>query len=165
MDDVCALCSWIYSSLPESKQLLALSATYPEALAQHVTRYMKTPTFVRLNAADPALLGIRQYYDTVPMHHLANMVFDRKTELLVQILSQVSFQQCLVFSNLQTRAEDLARELSRLGWPATHIAGKLEQQQRLEAYSELKGFVCRVLVTTDLVGRRQCSWCGAVMFV
>ena len=50
--------SWIYSSLPENKQMLALSATYPEVLAQHLTAYMRNPTFVRMNSSDPALLGL-----------------------------------------------------------------------------------------------------------
>ena len=49
--------SWIYSALPENKQILALSATYPEYLAQHLTIYMRNPTFVRLNIYDPVLLG------------------------------------------------------------------------------------------------------------
>ena len=51
------LFSWIYSCLPVNKQMLALSATYPESLAQHLTAYMRNPTFVRLNSNDPALLG------------------------------------------------------------------------------------------------------------
>lgn len=37
--------------------MLALSATYPESLAQHLCRYMREPTFVRLNPTDPGLLG------------------------------------------------------------------------------------------------------------
>lgn len=50
-------CSWIFSSLPENKQMLALSATYPESLAQQLTRYMREPTFVRLNPTDMSLKG------------------------------------------------------------------------------------------------------------
>lgn len=49
--------SWIFSSLPVNKQMLALSATYPESLAQHLTRYMREPTFVRLNPSDMGLKG------------------------------------------------------------------------------------------------------------
>lgn len=49
--------SWIFSSLPENKQMLALSATYPESLAQQLTRYMREPTFVRLNPTDMSLKG------------------------------------------------------------------------------------------------------------
>lgn len=37
--------------------MLALSATYPESLAQHLTRYMREPTFVRLNPTDMGLKG------------------------------------------------------------------------------------------------------------
>ena len=37
--------------------MLALSATYPDHLAEQLKNYMKDPTFVRLNAADPALEG------------------------------------------------------------------------------------------------------------
>ena len=37
--------------------MLALSATYPESLAQHLTRYMREPTFVRLNPGDLGLKG------------------------------------------------------------------------------------------------------------
>lgn len=51
------LSSWIFSALPENKQMLALSATYPESLAQHLTRYMREPTFVRLNPSDMGLKG------------------------------------------------------------------------------------------------------------
>lgn len=53
-----SLCfSWIFSSLPTNKQMLALSATYPESLAQYLSRYMREPTFVRLNPTDPGLIG------------------------------------------------------------------------------------------------------------
>lgn len=51
------LLSWIFSSLPVNKQMLALSATYPESLAQHLTLYMREPTFVRLNPSDMGLKG------------------------------------------------------------------------------------------------------------
>ena len=56
-------CSWIFSSLPANKQMLALSATYPESLAQYLARYMREPTFVRLNPSDPGLKG--NSYSTV----------------------------------------------------------------------------------------------------
>lgn len=38
--------------------MLAVSATYPEFLANALTKYMRDPTFVRLNASDPSLIGI-----------------------------------------------------------------------------------------------------------
>lgn len=49
--------SWIYSSLPANKQMLAVSATYPESLANTLAKYMREPTFVKLNPTDPSLIG------------------------------------------------------------------------------------------------------------
>ncbi|GFS11000.1 eukaryotic initiation factor 4A [Elysia marginata] len=145
--------NWIYSSLPENKQILALSATYPEYLADHLTRYMRNPTFVRLNAADPALLGIKQYHVVVPNHPMPNIVFSAKTETVVKIISSVSFQQCLIFSNMQTRAQDLQSELQARNWPTACIAGCLQQQERSYAMDQLKTYKCRILISTDLTSR------------
>lgn len=48
--------------------MLALSATYPESLAQHLSRYMREPTFVRLNQTDPGLLGQSAVLSDLLMH-------------------------------------------------------------------------------------------------
>ena len=50
--------SWIYSGLPDSKQIVAASATYTEELVTHLCNYMSNPTFIRLNSNDPVLLGM-----------------------------------------------------------------------------------------------------------
>ncbi|XP_053377234.1 probable ATP-dependent RNA helicase ddx20 [Mercenaria mercenaria] len=145
--------NWIYSTLPENKQMLALSATYPEYLAEHLTAYMRNPTFLRLNISDPALLGIRQYYQTVAYHPLSHVIFEEKCKVLSNILSSVSFQQCLVFSNLQTRAQTLADSLTSRGWPTACIAGCLDQKERNHAMAKLKTYKCRILISTDLTSR------------
>ncbi|XP_061175888.1 probable ATP-dependent RNA helicase DDX20 [Saccostrea echinata] len=145
--------NWIYSALPENKQMLALSATYPEYLAQHLTSYMRNPTFLRLNISDPALLGIKQFRKVVAYHALPNKVFDNKTKVVIELLSSVNFQQCLIFSNLQTRAQNMADALISHGWPTAYIAGSHDQKDRNEAMSQLKTYKCRVLISTDLTSR------------
>ncbi|ESO82336.1 hypothetical protein LOTGIDRAFT_223393 [Lottia gigantea] len=144
--------NWIYSSLPDNKQILALSATYPEYLAQHLTAYMRNPTFIRLNVSDPALLGIKQFYSKVKHHPLPNKQLDIKTDSVISLLSNIVFKQCLIFSNLQTRAQNLCSDLQSKGWPTSCIAGSLDQKERLQAMDQLKTYKCRVLISTDLVG-------------
>nr|AAK56848.1 DEAD-box corepressor DP103 beta [Mus musculus] len=90
--------NWIYSSLPASKQMLAVSATYPEVLANALTRYMRDPTFVRLNPSDPSLIGLKQYYQVVNSYPLAHKIFEEKTQHLQELFSKVPFNQALVFS-------------------------------------------------------------------
>uniref|UniRef100_A0A8D3DNW4 RNA helicase n=1 Tax=Scophthalmus maximus TaxID=52904 RepID=A0A8D3DNW4_SCOMX len=142
--------NWIFSSLPVNKQMLALSATYPESLAQHLTRYMREPTFVRLNPSDLGLKGLKQYYKLVQSHPLAHKVFEEKVQHLLELFSKIPFNQALVFSNLHTRAQHLADILSSKGLPAVCISG---EDQRLEAMSKLKQYQCRVLISTDLTSR------------
>ncbi|XP_061668014.1 probable ATP-dependent RNA helicase DDX20 [Syngnathoides biaculeatus] len=145
--------NWIYSSLPVNKQMLALSATYPESLAQHLTHYMRDPTFVRLNPRDMELKGLRQYYKLVQSHPVPHKVFEEKVRHLLELFSKIPFNQALVFSNLHTRAQHLADILSSKGLPAVCISGGLSQEQRLEAMSKLKHYQCRVLISTDLTSR------------
>ncbi|KAL6081449.1 hypothetical protein STEG23_030021 [Scotinomys teguina] len=145
--------NWIYSSLPASKQMLAVSATYPEFLANALTRYMRDPTFVRLNPSDPSLIGLKQYYQVVNSYPLAHKVFEEKTQHLQELFSRIPFNQALVFSNLHSRAQHLADILSSKGFPTECISGNMNQNQRLDAMAKLKQFHCRVLISTDLTSR------------
>ncbi|KFR13969.1 putative ATP-dependent RNA helicase DDX20, partial [Opisthocomus hoazin] len=145
--------NWIYSSLPANKQMLAVSATYPESLANALTRYMREPTFVRLNPTDPSLLGLKQYYKIVNSHPLPHKTFEEKTQHLQELFSKVPFNQALVFSNLHSRAQHLAEILTSRGFPAECISGSMNQNQRLDAMAKLKQFHCRVLISTDLTSR------------
>ncbi|KAM4044928.1 putative ATP-dependent RNA helicase DDX20 isoform 1-T2 [Anomaloglossus baeobatrachus] len=145
--------NWIYSSLPANKQMLAVSATYPDSLAKALTRYMREPTFVRLNVTDPSLIGLKQYYKVVNSHPLPHKTFEEKIQHLLQLFSRVPFNQALVFSNLHSRAQHLSDVLTAKGFPAVCISGSMNQNQRLDAMAKLKQYHCRVLISTDLTSR------------
>ncbi|XP_040279806.1 probable ATP-dependent RNA helicase DDX20 [Bufo bufo] len=145
--------NWIYSSLPANKQMLAVSATYPESLAKALTKYMREPTFVRLNVTDPSLIGLKQYYKVVNSHPLPHKTFEEKVQHLLELFCRVPFNQALVFSNLHSRAQHLSDVLTAKGFPAVCISGSMNQSQRLDAMAKLKQFHCRVLISTDLTSR------------
>ncbi|XP_070252587.1 probable ATP-dependent RNA helicase DDX20 [Myotis yumanensis] len=145
--------NWIYSSLPASKQMVAVSATYPECLANALAKYMRDPTFVRLSSSDPSLLGLKQYYKVVNLYPLAHKIFEEKAQHLQELFSRIPFNQALVFSNLHSRAQHLADILTSKGFPSECISGNMNQNQRLDAMAKLKQFHCRVLISTDLTSR------------
>ncbi|XP_018415258.1 PREDICTED: probable ATP-dependent RNA helicase DDX20 [Nanorana parkeri] len=145
--------NWIYSSLPANKQMLAVSATYPQSLARALTTYMREPVFVRLNTTDPGLIGLKQFYKVVNSHPLPHKTFEEKVQHLQELFSRVPFNQALVFSNLHSRAQHLADILTAKGFPAICISGSMNQNQRLDAMSKLKQYHCRVLISTDLTSR------------
>lgn len=144
----------IYSILPINKQMVAASATYPEELAQFVTKYMQDPTFVRLNPKDMALLGIKQYIHEIPRpvdKYLSD--FEYKIKATVNLLEAYTFTQALVFSNYHSHAKDLSDACNSVGLSATFISGNLAQTKRLEAIQLLKEYKCKVLISTDLTSR------------
>ena len=95
--------SLIYSKLPSNKQMLCFSATYPSYMGPYVTRYMRSPTYVRLNIVDPSLRGIRQFYKITTFSDLPNACFDYKVEVLLKLLAKVQFQQSIIFTNYQMK--------------------------------------------------------------
>jgi ATP-dependent RNA helicase DDX20 len=95
--------SYIFSVLPCNKQLIALSATYPDELDAFLSRYMRSPTRVNAGPEGPALLGIKQFVSIVRPHLNTMVQIKYKVQELLRILSLVHFKQCLIFSNYQTR--------------------------------------------------------------
>ncbi|XP_066975045.1 LOW QUALITY PROTEIN: probable ATP-dependent RNA helicase DDX20 [Macrobrachium rosenbergii] len=143
----------IASGLPLNKQVLALSATYTEDVAKVAEGLMRTPNHVRLGKESPALIGIGQFVKLLPYHHQPHRRQQIKLEELMNILCTVTFNQCLVFSNSQLRAESLCNQLRSAGWPAAFLTGGQAQQDRLVALDALCSYKCRVLVSTDLSAR------------
>jgi ATP-dependent RNA helicase DDX20 len=93
----------IYSKLPANKQMLCFSATYPSYMGPYVTRYMRSPTYVRLNIVDPSLRGIKQYFKLTPYSDQSSVSFDYKVESLLDLLSKIQFQQSIIFTNYQMK--------------------------------------------------------------
>ncbi|CAH8498021.1 unnamed protein product [Schistosoma intercalatum] len=147
--------NYIWWSLPQSKQVLALSATYTDYLVnEHLPRYMNDPAIIRLAVKDPALIGVRQFFHLIqPTTRAPISVFDAKIRFLCKLLNATEFQQCLIFSNFHNNAQDLCDALSSRGWPVSYISSSLEQRERFRAFNKLRTFQCRVLITTDLTSR------------
>ncbi len=127
VDDVTA----VYNLMPEGKQFIALSATYPDALAAMLERYMRRPAHVRLNREDGVLEGAAQFAVVVKSHPLPQAQMALKTTALLELLDSVAFSQCLVFSNYTTRAESMCARAVASGWPAEFIAASQDQVFKL----------------------------------
>ncbi|XP_076064201.1 uncharacterized protein LOC143038623 [Oratosquilla oratoria] len=140
-------------ALPNSKQVVAASATFTEEVASTIKEIMRSPTEVRLGKDAPSLLGVDQFIRLVPYHHQQHQIQKKKLEVLLKLLSSISFNQCLVFTNSQLRAESISSELEAHGWPVMYLAGSQPQKERLKALNSLCSYKCRILVSTDLSAR------------
>ncbi|XP_056634689.1 probable ATP-dependent RNA helicase DDX20 [Diorhabda sublineata] len=143
----------IYNSLPSKKQIIATSATYPDQLKELLSEYMLSPTQVTTEIHSPLLLGLKQFVTIINQSFSSVQIMKAKNEILCKILSDISFTQCLLFTNYQTKAESLNNILNQKGWAATYISAAQKQEQRLLAINQLKDFKCRILISTDLTAR------------
>ncbi|KHN84280.1 putative ATP-dependent RNA helicase DDX20 [Toxocara canis] len=137
--------NFLFSSLPDSKQVAVFSATYPGDLDETLARYMIKAHLIRLSAEDVQLLGIKQY--------VALNYSDDGPTSLIHLLSSITFNQCLVFANFQDRCEQLVAGLKSAGMDAELISGSMEQVDRNRIIKRLKNFQLKVLVSTDLTAR------------
>ena len=146
--------TWIYNQLPPMKQVMALSATYPETLAKTLTNLMRDPKHVRLDTASQVLLGLDQYVVNTNYHPKPRYQLDVKFRVLLDILNSITFSQCLIFTNYSLSAQTICERLNGNGWPAIFIAANLQNQyERLNALNSLRQFTTRIMVTTDLSAR------------
>ncbi|XP_027237424.1 probable ATP-dependent RNA helicase DDX20 [Penaeus vannamei] len=141
------------SALPLNKQILALSATYTDEVAKVAEELMRSPNHVRLGRDCPALLGVNQFARLLPFHHQPHRIQQTKMSELLSVLSTVTFNQCLVFTNSQLRAESICNELRATGWPVSYLTGGQAQRDRLQALDALCSYKCRILISTDLSAR------------
>lgn len=100
------------------------------------------------------LHGVAQYYTIISVENYSSTsIMRKKVSKLGEILSTISFDQCIVFSNDKTSAVAIASALQTLGWPSASITGSLPQVDRLQAIQSFRTYATRVLVSTDLTAR------------
>lgn len=143
----------VFHKLPVKKQVIASSATYPNHLDTFLSRYMHSPCYVSADADGSLLLGLKQFVSVVKMNTNIVQQLKVKNEKLDEILSKVSFSQCLVFTNYQTRAESVSNILNQKGWNSSFISAAQDQKKRIEVVNSLKKCNCRILLSTDLTAR------------
>jgi len=119
-----AVHSYLFNSLPASKQVCVFSATYPPSLDETLQDYMRSPTMVRslarrsalvaqvrFDTDDVQLLGIQQYVRVLvftrgdaPLTYRERSM-ELKVDALVELLARVAYTQCVVARSACTRAD------------------------------------------------------------
>lgn len=153
--------------LPTNKQTILCSATFLHPVKDYVMKHMKEPFWVtpeestrlqpgnceQQKSASTVLVGVTQYLKIVPNHPQIVRRLKYKLEEILDILSNYSFTQCIIFSNYQTRAETICHQLVANGWPAMSVRGQDDQSHRTATLNSFKDLKSRLLLTTDVMSR------------
>lgn len=99
------------------------------------------------------LHGIRQFALMVEHSPVQAKQNQLKQLALLKILSSVSYNQCLIFSNYQIIAQSTSDFLNSRGFPSICISAGQDQIRRLQTMKTFKAMKCRILCSTDLTAR------------
>ena len=143
----------IQKLLSKRIQIIATSATVTEELELTLKKMMKNPIGITPKREIPVLLGIKQFVRVLPREKDNIKLMSSKISELDRILSQLSFKQCLLFTDSQAKTDSYGNYLKKEGWKNEVINGSQDQETRLKVLQKLIDFKCRILITTDLLAR------------
>ena len=132
--------SQILELLPEKRQTIFFSATFPEEISQISAHFQKDPVHVQVVGTAESRPQIRQqYYRVEP---------EQKTALLQWCLSENQAETAIVFCNLKTTVAEVAEELEQAGISADALHGDRSQEDRDRIMAKFRNGSLRVLVAT-----------------
>ncbi|XP_033758654.1 ATP-dependent RNA helicase cgh-1-like [Pecten maximus] len=134
----------IISHLPNNRQILLYSATFPLSVEQFMRKHLDSPYEINL-MDELTLKGVTQYYAFVQEK--------QKVHCLNTLFSKLQINQSIIFCNSTNRVELLAKKITELGYSCFYIHAKMNQQHRNRVFHDFRQGLCRNLVCSDLFTR------------
>lgn len=135
----------ILKLISQKRQTLFFSATMPSEVRKFADAMMNNPVEVTVEQISSPLQCVNQSVYFVEK--------TKKTDLLINILQDVSILRSLVFTRTKQGADRLVKQLERTGIFAAAIHGNKSQIARQQAVEDFKNSKIRVLVATDIAAR------------
>lgn len=135
----------LLKKFPAKRQTLLFSATLSPPVKKLAKQTLHEPAEITINPQQVAAISIKQW--------LAPADRERKTALLLALLTQNSWAQALVFVNTRKGADVLAKKLTKGGFTVSVIHGDKSQAVRLRNLNEFKTGNTQILIGTDVAAR------------
>jgi len=130
--------------LPNDRQILLFSATFPVTVEQFMRRHLKSAHEINL-MEELTLKGVTQYYAFVQER--------QKVHCLNTLFSKLQINQSIIFCNSTQRVELLAKKIAELGYSCYYIHARMPQPHRNRVFHDFRNGLCRNLVCSDLFTR------------
>jgi ATP-dependent RNA helicase RhlE len=135
----------IMQLIPKQRQTLLFSATFSKEIRQLSNEFLKTPVSVESTPENTTVEAIEQ--------HVYRVAKEKKTDLLIKLISEGNWEQVLVFTRTKHGANKLAKKLESAKIGAAAIHGNKSQGARTKALAGFKKGSIKVLVATDIASR------------
>lgn len=134
----------IAKSLPETRQTLFFSATFPPNIQKLADQYLRDPKRIAID-------GLNQPAPKIQQEVIELKPSEKPSELRKQLEKREG--SIIVFVRTRRKADSLAQELQDEGHDAEAMHGDLRQRQRERVLKAFRISKCRILVATDVAGR------------
>lgn len=135
----------VLAALPEVRQNLLFSATYPKKVEKLTEQMMEDASYINVIGDVPTVANITQR--AIEVNRL------NRRPLLQHLINEEKWEHVLVFVSSKRAARNLAVKLKRNGIKADAFHGDLGQDERTWVLSQFKNRTVRVLIATDIAAR------------
>ena len=136
----------IFQLLPQSTQVVLLSATMPQDVLEVTTKFMRDPIRILVKRDELTLEGIKQFYIAVEKE-------EWKLDTLSDLYETVTITQAVIFCNTRRKVDWLTDKLTARDFTVSAMHGDMDQGQRDVIMKEFRSGSSRVLIATDLLAR------------
>jgi superfamily II DNA/RNA helicase len=134
----------IAKHLPESRQALLFSATFPPNIVRLSERFLKDPKRVAVNTSNQLAPKIQQ-----EVIHISTA--EKKDGLLKALNEREG--SIIVFVKTRRKAESMSKDLRKAGHSTDAMHGDLRQSRREQVLRAFRSSKSRILIATDVASR------------
>lgn len=134
----------IIKLLPNKRQNLMFTATFPDNIRPLVREEMNNPEIVNMD----------EFVEEVPIEQRVITVnHNIKNDLLAHLINENNWKQVLIFCSAKRTCDNLVTKLEKRGIQAIAMHGNKEQSVRSAALRDFKSGKTRILIATDVAAR------------
>ncbi len=135
----------ILEAIPQKRQNLLFSATYPPKMLHIASRITQNPIEVSIEADAPIVQKIEQ--------RVIEVNRENRSPLLRHLLKEHKWKSVLVFMSSKRATDNIANKFRKHGFSADSFHGDLHQEDRNYTLDEFKKKKLRILFATDIAAR------------
>jgi superfamily II DNA/RNA helicase len=135
----------ILDAIPQKRQNLLFSATYPQKILNIASKITQNPTQVSIEEDVPTVDSITQRVIEVNKNN--------RGPLLRHLIKEEKLQYVLVFMANKRATDNIAEKFRKYGFAAESFHGDLHQEDRTYTLNEFKNKKIRILFATDIAAR------------
>jgi translation initiation factor 4A len=136
----------IFQYLNENIQVAIFSATMPEEIIKLSNKFMRNSIKITMKKEELNLDGIQQYFIAIQNDFY-------KFEMLKQLFTMISINQCIIYCNSVRRVIDLHRAMIDEGFSVCAIHSSMDKDERDNTFSNFRNGGYRVLISSNITAR------------